>query len=224
MESVFAIGDPEHRQNRRAAQRNRRSSQDTAERDLIREQDSSARRVAQGLLDNVDRERIRTADTLAHTASRNTEVQRPNHWWEQVSHLNSSQVSKPLGLRWNRICRHCGITILTGERCHDECFVCGPKGSHVQPLLPPYPEEWDYFIHASKTAALSRKFNQIFCLTALGVYDGDFMKFSPGVSAVTLAGGRTYHRILPSHEGQHALRWFIHDPVAMFAKGDDLDE
>jgi hypothetical protein len=49
------------------------------------------------------------------------------------------------------------------------------------------------------------------------------MKFSPGVSAVTLAGGRTHHRILPSHEGQHALRWFIHDPVAMFAKGDDLD-
>jgi hypothetical protein len=130
MESVFAIGDPEaatdellaaisaekYRQNRRATQRNRHSSQDTAEHDLIREQDSGARRVARGLLNNVDRERIRTADTLAHRASRNTEVQRPNHWWEQVSYLNSSQVSKPLGLRWNRICKHCGITVRKSHR------------------------------------------------------------------------------------------------------------
>ncbi|KAJ7791129.1 hypothetical protein B0H14DRAFT_2170834, partial [Mycena olivaceomarginata] len=83
---------------------------------------------------------------------------------------------------------------LTGERCHDECFVCGPKGSHYRPPLPPYPAEWDYFIHSPKVAPLSRKFNQLFCLAALGVYDGDFMKFSAGVSAVTLAGGRTYHR------------------------------
>jgi hypothetical protein len=83
--------------------------------------------------------------------------------------------------------------------------------------------EWDSFIRSSKTASLSRKFNQLFCLTALGVYDSDFMKFSPGVSAVTLAGGRTYHRMLPSHEGQHALRWFIHDPLAIFTKGTDLE-
>lgn len=90
------------------------------------------------------------------------------------------------------------------------------------PLLPPYPQEWETFLHDRKTGGLSRKFNQLFSLTALGVYDGDFMHFSPGVSAVTLNGGRTYHRILPAHEGQHAIRWFIHDPHAMFAKGDDL--
>ncbi|KAJ7827307.1 hypothetical protein B0H13DRAFT_1559831, partial [Mycena leptocephala] len=83
---------------------------------------------------------------------------------------------------------------LTGERIHDRCFVCGPTGLHYQPLLPPYPEEWDNFIHNRKTAGISRKLNNIFSLTALGVYDGDFMKFPDGVSAVTLAGGRTYHR------------------------------
>ena len=49
------------------------------------------------------------------------------------------------------------------------------------------------------------------------------MKFPSGVSAVTLAGGRTYHRILPAHEGQHAIRWFIHDPLALFAKGNELE-
>jgi hypothetical protein len=113
--------------------------------------------------------------------------------------------------------------MLTGEGCHDKCFICGPKGSHFQPLLPPYPEEWDYFIHDRKTASLSRKRNQLFCLTALGVFDGDFMKFSPGVSAVTLNGGRTYHRMLRAHEGEHAIRWFIHDPLAMFTKGTSMD-
>jgi hypothetical protein len=97
MESVFVTGDPEAatdkllaaisakkhcQKNCRAAQRNRRSSQDTAERDLIREQDSGACRVAWGLLDNGDREQIRIADIVAHTASCNTEVQCPNHWWE----------------------------------------------------------------------------------------------------------------------------------------------
>ncbi|KAJ6587337.1 hypothetical protein B0H10DRAFT_2234067 [Mycena sp. CBHHK59/15] len=48
------------------------------------------------------------------------------------------------------------------------------------------------------------------------------MHFSLGVSAVTLNGGCTHHRILPAHEGQHAIRWFIHNPHAIFAKGDNL--
>lgn len=47
------------------------------------------------------------------------------------------------------------------------------------------------------------------------------MHFDTGIAAVTLAGGRTYHRILPAHEGQHAIRWFIHDPSTLFAKGDE---
>ncbi|KAJ7302005.1 hypothetical protein DFH08DRAFT_627547, partial [Mycena albidolilacea] len=112
---------------------------------------------------------------------------------------------------------------LTGERIHDQCFVCGPKGKHYLPPLPPYPQEWDGFIHNSKAAGLSRKLNNLFSLTAIGVHDGDFMKFAPGVSAVTLAGGRTYYRLLPAHEGQHAIRWFIHDPMGMFSRGTQLN-
>jgi hypothetical protein len=69
--------------------------------------------------------------------------------------------------------------VLTGERCHDRCFFCGPKGNHYLPLLPPYPEEWGTFLRDRKTGSLSRKFNQLFSLTALGVHDGDFMHFSP---------------------------------------------
>ncbi|KAJ7794604.1 hypothetical protein B0H14DRAFT_2366896, partial [Mycena olivaceomarginata] len=58
---------------------------------------------------------------------------------------------------------------LTGERCHSDCFICGPNGSHYQPTLPPYPEEWDYFIDSPKLASVSRKFNQIFCLTGFKI-------------------------------------------------------
>jgi hypothetical protein len=79
-----------------------------------------------------------------------------------------------------------------------------------QPLsTTPLPHKGDYCLDSPILAALSRRFYGLFSLTALGVYDGDFMKFSPGVSAVTLAGGRTYHRLVPTHEGQHALRLFM---------------
>ncbi|KAJ7065929.1 hypothetical protein B0H15DRAFT_748500, partial [Mycena belliarum] len=101
-------------------------------------------------------------------------------------------------------------------------FVCGPKGRHVLPRLPPYPAEWNHFIAHRNVASLSRKLNNIFSMTALGVYDGDFMHFESGISAVTLNGGRTYHRLLPAHEGEHAIRWFIHDPSALFTKGQQL--
>ncbi|KAJ6477756.1 hypothetical protein C8R45DRAFT_833545 [Mycena sanguinolenta] len=97
--------------------------------------------------------------------------------------------------------------------------------THYQPPLPSYPQEWDYFIDDRKTAAISCKLNNIFSLTALGVYDGYFMKFLDGIAAVPLAGGRTYHRMFPAHEleGQHAIRWFIHDPWAMFMKAAEFD-
>jgi hypothetical protein len=95
---------------------------------------------------------------------------------------------------------------MTGERIHDQCFVCGPKSKNYRPPLPPCPDEWNYFIENRKTATISPKLNNIFSLTAIGVYDGDFMKLPDGIAAVTLAGGRTYHRMLPAHEGQRAIR------------------
>ncbi|KAJ7309450.1 hypothetical protein DFH08DRAFT_1049759 [Mycena albidolilacea] len=99
----------------------------------------------------------------------------------------------------------------------------GLKESTINRLFLPYPTEWETFIHDRKTAGISRKLNNIFSLTAIGVCDGDFIKFADGISAVNLAGGRTYHRMLPAHEGQHAIRWFIHDPSAMFTKGAEMD-
>ncbi|KAJ7349629.1 hypothetical protein DFH08DRAFT_615587, partial [Mycena albidolilacea] len=105
----------------------------------------------------------------------------------------------------------------------EKCFICGPNGSHLLPLLPAYPAEWNVFVNDHKTASMSRKLNNLFTLTAIAVHDGDFMKFGPGLSAVTLNGGRTYHRILSAWEGQHAIRWFIHDPSAFFEQGEKFE-
>ena len=49
------------------------------------------------------------------------------------------------------------------------------------------------------------------------------MHFESGVSAVTLAGGRTYHHIIPATEGEHAIRWFLHDPQALVLRGLTAD-
>jgi hypothetical protein len=69
---------------------------------------------------------------------------------------------------------------------------------------------------------LSRKLNNLFCLTAMGVYDGAWMKFDSGIAAVTLAGGRTYHRMIPADTGEHPLRWMIYDVDALHSQGHEL--
>ncbi len=73
------------------------------------------------------------------------------------------------------------------------------------PRLPPYPDEWQVFLSHRQLGASSHRLNSLFSLTALGVYDGDFMHFKSGVAAVTLNGGRIYHRLIPAQEGQHAI-------------------
>jgi hypothetical protein len=45
------------------------------------------------------------------------------------------------------------------------------------------------------------------------------MRWEEGISAVTLKGGRTYHRLIPAEEGEHAIRWFLYDPMAIHTAG-----
>lgn len=136
-----------------------------------------------------------------------------HHWWDYVAALNSTRTPKHIQLRWNRSCSTCGVKLLTREHhTPQSCFVCGPNGKHLLRRLPPYPSEWDPILSDRRCSSLSRKLNNIFCLTGIGVHDGAFVKFPAGVSSVTLDGGRTYHllRAAESQEG-HAVRWFIHD-------------
>jgi hypothetical protein len=81
--------------------------------------------------------------------------------------------------------------------------------------------EWDSFINTRTIAGLSRKMNNLFCLTAMGVHGGQWMKFDHGISAVSLQGGRTYHRIIPAEDGDHPLRWMVYDMPALLAHGHE---
>ncbi|KAJ6517417.1 hypothetical protein C8R47DRAFT_1205642 [Mycena vitilis] len=137
------------------------------------------------------------------------------YWWDFISQLNSVPpfFPKHITLQWSRVCATCGIKVLAhASHTAKTCFVCGPDGAHLVDPLPAPPDEWAPLLLDKRLSSVSRKLNNIFCLTALGVNDGDFMKFPTGVSSVTLNGGRTYHRLIPNSEGDHAMRWFIHDP------------
>ncbi|PBK60394.1 hypothetical protein ARMSODRAFT_1026584 [Armillaria solidipes] len=92
-------------------------------------------------------------------------------------------------------CKYCGIKVLTNEY------------------------EWQVFLSHRQLGASSCRLNSLFSLTALGVYDGDFMHFKSSVAAVTLNGGHTYHRLIPAQEGQHAIRWFLHEPGQRYLQG-----
>ncbi|KAF8164583.1 hypothetical protein K438DRAFT_1857673, partial [Mycena galopus ATCC 62051] len=147
----------------REAQRKRRALEDDQDREARRNQETMARRTARSLLPDDRVNQIRQHDSESRTQhrvllppNRRAEIQqhdRTTHltryhtsnsfrsagtqWWDRIGTLNASEIAKPLGLRWNRSCKVCGIKALTGERIHDQCFVCGPKGVHYQPLLPP---------------------------------------------------------------------------------------
>lgn len=121
-----------YRHRRRQQQRIRRANEDNSTRDLrrnkdanarksardlltdsdrgeIRHLDTDARRTARDNLDNSPRAEIRQRDTAAHRSARLNPADKP--WWDRVAVLNSSQEIEPVGLRWNKKCKHCGITV-----------------------------------------------------------------------------------------------------------------
>ncbi|KAJ7104721.1 hypothetical protein C8R44DRAFT_746401 [Mycena epipterygia] len=133
--SIQFDAENEH-QRRRMLQRFRRASEDESMRELRRKKNSSARKVARGLLDDNQQQSIRNRDTTARKDARRNldEPQRsqirqidaqahrsrtvPSNptvepWWDRVTVLNSSEVPQPLGLRWNRKCKHCGTEAST---------------------------------------------------------------------------------------------------------------
>ncbi len=45
------------------------------------------------------------------------------------------------------------------------------------------------------------------------------MHFKSDVATVTLNGGHTYHCLILAQEGQHAIRWFLHEPGQRYLQG-----
>lgn len=63
----------------------------------------------------------------------------------------------------------------------------------------------------AKLSSFSRKLNNLFCFSAIGV-TGGFQKFEDGISSVTITG-RTYHRLLDAASPEHSIHWFLYDEL-----------
>jgi hypothetical protein len=114
-------------------------------------------------------------------------------------------------LSWDRDCTKCGCRLLSQEA---DGWCCR-KGRWRLPPLRPYPAEVERGIRQVEAtinvSAISRRLNNLFAMTAIGV-QGSFMQL-PMPSNVVITG-RTYHRILDLKSGQHSLRWFLYDEAA----------
>jgi hypothetical protein len=78
---------------RRDAQRRRRNAETSGDREGRRTKNTNARRLSRSLLSP---EQSADSDTA---------------WWDRIALLNASEIAKPLGLRWNRNCKTCGIQV-----------------------------------------------------------------------------------------------------------------
>jgi hypothetical protein len=150
-----------------------------------------------------------------------------SHWWTALPSVKP----QPYIQTWLPPCLYCGVQRLASESVD----FCCQRGKIIAPPLKSLPAEIQTLVdaHPSLIAKLSRKLNNLFCLTVLGV-SGGFQHFTGnGPQTVTISGktffeiillcnvlnvhiftfliGRTYHRILPSETPKHALHWFLYD-------------
>lgn len=129
------------------------------------------------LLDSTHRaERRRRAQNNSSTPIR------PSAWWTSLQRRRpKSQIGK-----WLPPCTHCGVARMDSEPV---TFCCN-GGERVLPPLNPLPPSIQDIVNnnPAKIAADSRKINNLFCLTVLGV-SGGFEHFSGnGPQTVTITG------------------------------------
>lgn len=89
---------------------------------------------------------------------------------------------------------------------------CCRKGYYhtIVPLLPAYPQSfWNQlWVRSSESNTYSRKLNNVFAFSSLGVSGGFIPLAAPSNVAIS---GRVYHRLRDIGVGEHSMRWFLHD-------------
>ena len=110
-------------------------------------------------------------------------------------------------MTWSRICRYCGIKLLTGE---ERGFCCGKNGKHLGqvPRLPRQTAELEWLSLLSGISEHSRKLNVLFSFAAMET-TGTFPR-PPGPDGFLAIQGRVYHRLRPDVNGT-SLRWILYD-------------
>lgn len=106
-----------------------------------------------------------------------------------------------------RMCKICGVILLTGERSG---FCCGPNGNRFAliPSLPPLPPEYDTIINDQNISRLSRRLNLIFSFAAL---ESSHTFPTPGNPSFIAISGRIYHRLRSGADANSAVNWLLYD-------------
>jgi hypothetical protein len=107
----------------------------------------------------------------------------PTLWWEHFSAaMRRSRWSPPT---WRRTCQWCNCLLLTGEL---KGFCCNNK-KWLLPALPPLPANLSLLLHDPQhsrgMSTASRRFNNLFCFTAIGATEG-FTHFASGTASVSI--------------------------------------
>ena len=91
----------------------------------------------------------------------------------------------------------------------DTTFCCRSGKVDIDEL-PALPPRWLEMFHDVNFRRASRKYNNLFCFTALGVTGDEGFVHQAAPSCVKI-NGRTYHHVLPGHMSG-TVRWYIHNP------------
>lgn len=134
-------------------------------------------------------------------------------WYDQIPR------GRPWVPQWNRTCQWCETRLLTNEKLG---WCCHRGQYHQQvPILPRYPAEmWHYlYTHAGDTSLFSRKLNNLFAFSSIGV-SGGFIH-GLGVPSNVAISGRVYHQMRDTAKGEHSMRWFLYDEASRTRQAHD---
>ncbi len=155
------------------------------------------------------RERLRFQARRARLRVRTQSNNEDQPWWSCLTdRLRRSRWRPPT---WDRSCNHCGASLLHGE----PASMCCSLGTKMSPPLPALPHRIQNLASnpqtCGKLSTLSRKMNNLFSFSAIGV-TGGFKRFEEGIASVAITG-RTYHRLLDAATPDHSIHWFLYDEL-----------
>ncbi len=176
------------------SRRSARVRQMTADRDARRRGDTESRRSAR-VQQTADERDARRHDNTERRAAQRDKASRPD-WTHLLMHARPSPCA--IRLRATHLCSHCGARLLW-KRNH---YAVAMVGSPLHLSLPCLMAGKRCF--GRLPSGHSRKCNNLFAFTAMGVSGDEGFVHQPVPSCVKI-NGRTYHCVLPAE-------WYVHDP------------
>jgi hypothetical protein len=126
-------------------------------------------------------DRVRAEETIQRQRRRKKQDDGRHSWWTSFDR-KAPNLSVD---HWLPPCPICGVCLLSSEA---KTFCCN-HGKRVLPRLKPLPPNISNIVDVNRSAVatLSRKLNNLFCLTTMGV-SGKFVDFAAGIQTVCIEG------------------------------------